>query len=120
MDKDELKKEKQKIEDIYNEQEKKFAKLDEQTEMFHNWINQTKESLFSIQKNWQSEESKIYFSKIEEEISYLQNKNLKLAEENEEERLMTKEKHLNNLDEIEKKINEEVEVRQEEEQDASI
>lgn len=120
MNKDELKKEKQKVEDIYYEKEKKFSKLDEQTEMFHNWINQTKESLFNIQKNWQSEESKLIFSEIEEEVNNLQTKNLKLAEENEETRRLTKEKYLDNIDKIEYELRKDSKENQDEEEGNDI
>lgn len=117
MDKDELKREKRKIEDLYYEKEKKYAKLDEQTEMFHNWINQTKESMVSIQKGWKSEESNLYFSQLEDEVNHLQSKNLKLAEENEEERIKAKEGYLNCIDQIDKKIRED---NEEDGKDASI
>lgn len=104
MGKDDIRKEKQRIEEIYIEKEKKFTKLDEQTELFHNWINQTKESLFNIKSNWQSEEASIYFTKIEEEVSYLQSKNLQLAEKNDEDREKAKKEYLHSLENLEIKM----------------
>lgn len=114
MDKDELKREKKKLDDLYYEKEKSFAKLDEQTEMFYNWVNQTKEGLANIQSGWQSEEANNYFRQVEDEVNHLQSKNLKLAEENEDERIKVKEKYLNSVNEIDKKISEEYEAGEEE------
>jgi len=109
VEKKEIKREKRQEEDLYYEKEKKYAKLDEQTEMFHNWINQTKESMEAIKRNWQSEEGNVYLTQIEEEVNELQQKNLKLAEENEEERRKAKKEYLNKIEEIEKREREEQE-----------
>jgi len=112
MNKDDLKKEKQKLEDAYIQQEKMFTKLDEQTEMFHNWIQKTKESIFLIQSNWQSEDASNFILKVEDEITCLQNKNLKLAKENEEERRLQKRLYYNALDSIKQRINDEVKLKE--------
>lgn len=94
----------ERIEEAFHEQNKTYEKLNEQSEMFHKWIMQTKESISNLQSGWQSEESNSVFNLVSTELYEIEKKNLKYAEDIDQEKAHALESYEFKIKEINEEI----------------